>query len=225
MMVRDPIQDLRHYGRSLTDSVDPARTRAVVSRAMGPRAVGRSPLPRSVWPRRVAVLAAAAALFLLANVGLALAANRSVPGDPLYPVDRFYERVAQAVGLPVSPALERLEEAAVLVQRGEVPLALETAAEAMKQAGARGLEAAHDALLRAADETRAAGVGGEATAEIKERAAGLLVLAREVVEGAQAGQAPVPQAMRFAEEALRLAEPGAASDARWLSFSLPPIRD
>lgn len=199
----DPLQDLRRYASSLVESVDSGRARGVIAEA-----ATMHPVRRAFRGPRIGVLAAAATLFVLANTGLALAANPSVPGDLLYPVDRFYERVVGAVGGPGSPALERLEEAAVLVDRGEVSSALATAAEAMEQAGdAPDLEVAREALLRAASETEAgAGPGLEAAEEVRQGAAQLLVLAREVVDAARAGELPAPAARAFAEEALRLAE-------------------
>ena len=56
-------------------------------------------------------------LFVVANVGLATAANSAVPGDILYPVDRAYERVGTVLGASVTQ--ERISEAAVLLHRGE----------------------------------------------------------------------------------------------------------
>lgn len=198
----DPVEDLRRYGARLIDSVDPARARAVVDRAMASH-----PVRRPVWGRRIGALALAAALFVVANVGLALAADGSVPGDRLYRLDRFYERVAGALGFPGAPALERLEEASVLAQRGEVSLALATAAEAIEQAGdGAGLDAARRALSRAAGETAGLAPEVQGSLAVRERAARLLVLAREVVEGARVGQVPMGPAALIAEEALLLAE-------------------
>lgn len=75
--------------------------------------------------RRIAVLAAAAA-FLLAGSGVAVAADGSVPGDALYGMDRVMERLAVAmarspqaeVDAHLAQAAERLAEIDVLRARG-----------------------------------------------------------------------------------------------------------
>ena len=60
------------------------------------------------------------------NVGMAAAANGAVPGDVLYPVDLGYEYVVGLLGGDVGGAGERLEEASVLIERGQLERALDT---------------------------------------------------------------------------------------------------
>ena len=64
------------------------------------------------------------------NIGIAAASNSAVPGDLLYPVDRAFENVADLIGVDVGGATERLEEAAVLIARGQFDTAIEPIAAA-----------------------------------------------------------------------------------------------
>ena len=121
-----PIRDLRSYGDSLVDAADPSKGGRAAARALAQRQP--SPLIR-----RVVVVLSSAAVFVGANVGLAFAANPSVPGDPLYGLDRAYERVAGWLGIHQNLAAERFREAAELSDRGHLGAAFETASEAMDQ--------------------------------------------------------------------------------------------
>jgi hypothetical protein len=60
------------------------------------------------------------------NIGMAAAANSAVPGDILYPIDQAYENVIGLFGGNGNRAVERLEEASVLIARGQFDLAMET---------------------------------------------------------------------------------------------------
>jgi len=122
-------RDLRAYAEHLVASTDPSKGGYIARRAAA------QPLPRTGWARRVAVVLGSAGIFVGANVGLALAANASVPGDPLYGIDRAYEKIEAAIGLHPNLVAERFREAAALTQRGETTLAFETASEAMRQLG------------------------------------------------------------------------------------------
>ncbi|MDX2342219.1 MAG: hypothetical protein QNL12_00055 [Acidimicrobiia bacterium] len=64
------------------------------------------------------------------NIAIAAASNSAVPGDLLYPVDRAFENVADLIGVDVGGATERLEEAAVLIARGQFDIAIEPIAAA-----------------------------------------------------------------------------------------------
>jgi hypothetical protein len=121
-----PIRDLRSYGDSLVNAADPSKGGRAAARALAQRQP--SPLIR-----RVVVVLSSAAVFVGANVGLAFAANPSVPGDPLYGLDRAYERVAGWLGIHQNLAAERFREAAELSDRGHLGAAFETASEAMDQ--------------------------------------------------------------------------------------------
>lgn len=94
--------------------------------------------PPRVRARRAAVLVASALGFGLGNTALALAAQPSVPGDALYGVERVYEQVASLVGIQLGSPSERVEEAAVLLERGDVVGARALVAEALGDAGAPG---------------------------------------------------------------------------------------
>jgi hypothetical protein len=123
-----PIRDLRAYGGALIDAASPTEGGRLAARVL------TEPI-RAPWARRVVVVLSSVAVFAGANVGLAFAANPSVPGDPLYGVDRAYERVATAFGIHQNLAAERFQEAAELSQRGELAAAFETASQAMEHLG------------------------------------------------------------------------------------------
>jgi len=124
-----PIRDLRSYADHLIGRADPNRGGYIAARADS-----QSPT-RAPWLRRVAVVLGSAGILVGANVGLALAANSSVPGDTLYGIDRAYEKIEVAIGFHPNLAAERFREAAALTQRGETALAFETASEAIRQIG------------------------------------------------------------------------------------------
>jgi hypothetical protein len=79
------------------------------------------------------VALASLGFLVFGNLGIAAASNSAVPGDLLYPVDRAYESAAGLVGLDLGGAPERLEEAAVLIDRGEFETAIEPLAAAAAQ--------------------------------------------------------------------------------------------
>lgn len=100
---------------------------------------------------RVATGAAAITVVLGSGAGVAIAADGAAPGDPLYGLDRALETVAIGDG----GAVERLKEAAVLVEAGHLADGLEHAAEilAANHGGESGdaSEAASEALRTAAE--------------------------------------------------------------------------
>src|SRR5690606_17802627 len=78
-------------------------------------------LPRLVF--------AGLAVLVVANLGTAALADSAVPGDFLYPVDRAYEELADLVGFGGDRGEERLEEATVLADRGELLAAVDHIAD------------------------------------------------------------------------------------------------
>jgi len=86
-----------------------------------------TPVPVRRVLLRARPIIAAALLFVMGNAGLAAASDGAVPGDLLYPLDRAYEAVGTVLGFQHDTQAERLEEAIVLLDRGEVTEAIETA--------------------------------------------------------------------------------------------------
>ncbi|MEA2001701.1 MAG: hypothetical protein U9N84_07430 [Actinomycetota bacterium] len=74
------------------------------------------------------VAIASMGLMVFGNIGMAAATDSAVPGDLLYPIDRAYESVAGLVGVDVGGPTERMEEASVLLARGDFELAVQTIA-------------------------------------------------------------------------------------------------
>jgi hypothetical protein len=112
------LRELRRYARTLINEAAAAPVGVV---PMAP------PARRPAWSQPFAATVAAAALvFVTAGVA---AADSSVPGDLLYPVDRAAEQVGSWFGIGGDAPGERVAEAGVLLARGEVVAALETASE------------------------------------------------------------------------------------------------
>ncbi len=131
-MTEHPAHDaLRVYASGLEDEVSSAAVHRAVRRAMAAE-------PTRFRLRRTAVVLASALGFGLGNAALALAAQPSVPGDALYGVERAYEWVASLVGIQLGSPEERLDEAAILLERGDVAGARALVAEALGDAGAPG---------------------------------------------------------------------------------------
>lgn len=114
MIPRDPITDLKRFAEALTAEVPEARAHAAVFRA-------RQTQPRGALVVRRIVLATGMAVFL--NIGLAAAANPSIPGELLYPIDRAYERLTGFFG--VDHRGERIHEAAQLAGSDRQPEAIQ----------------------------------------------------------------------------------------------------
>jgi hypothetical protein len=85
--------------------------------------------------RRVAVVVSSGAFLLVVMTGIGVAADRAIPGDLLYPLDRALE----AVGLTSDIVEERLQEAIALIERGETELAIVTANEALAELSRSGV--------------------------------------------------------------------------------------
>ena len=122
---------LRAYASRLEDEVSPGVTHRGVRKAMAAE-------PARLRLKRTAVVVASALGFGLGNTALALAAQPSVPGDVLYGVERAYERVAALVGIQLGSPEERLDEAKVLIERGDLMAARALVVEALGDAGVPG---------------------------------------------------------------------------------------
>jgi hypothetical protein len=111
----------------------------------------RTPSPRrSGWmlQRRFAG-ALGAAVLLTGMTGVAVAADRAAPGQALYGLDRAME----AMGIGDGGPPERIIEAQLLFQRGEVPEAIAQAAQAVEESAGAG-ESGEQSL--SAEEAKAA---------------------------------------------------------------------
>lgn len=151
-----------------------------------------------------AIVGGALVLFGVANLGLAHAAEDAVPGDALYGLDRTYERVADLFTGIKDRTAERLEEARALVsERGRVSDGLAHAAAALSQIEMTGLDAAVEALSRAASETEAleSVEGQRITQALRAEAAELLTIATRVAAAATGGEDPSEVAEEFAKQA------------------------
>lgn len=122
----DPLNDLRRYARDLERQVPPERAHNRVTMVL-------AETHRTRRPRRTVIAIATAGVMALSNVALATVADPAVPGDVLYPVDRAYERAAAVVGLGGSNAPERIDEATVMLERGEAAVALSLVQEALAE--------------------------------------------------------------------------------------------
>ncbi|MEX2653734.1 MAG: hypothetical protein WD532_01755, partial [Acidimicrobiia bacterium] len=111
-----PFDDLRRYADDLASEVSPLAAQRAVRSAMSPH-VSR--------PRKVVVALVATGLLGISNVALAASADSAVPGDVLYGVDQAYEQVADFAGFGGPRVAERLQETTVLVERGELGVALD----------------------------------------------------------------------------------------------------
>lgn len=135
----DPFDALRRYAHHLESEVSPGVAEARVRRAMAEPAGARR-------PRRLVVTAATAGLLAISNVAMAAVADPAAPGDTLYGVDRAYERLAGLIA-DGNHAVERIDEAEVVAERGDRVEALSLVREALDEIAATGNTAAVDELL------------------------------------------------------------------------------
>ena len=77
------------------------------------------------------------AFMLVSMTGVGVAADRAIPGEFLYPLDRALE----ALGVSSDLVEERLQEAIALLERGEMALAIATSNEALAELGRSGVTA------------------------------------------------------------------------------------
>ena len=129
---RNPTSDrLRRLASRYEAGVGRGRAEQIAARAIT-RAHRRSSVGR-----RLAVAVSTGAFMLVSMTGVGVAADRAVPGDFLYPLDRAME----AVGFSSDLVEERLLEAISLAERGDMVLAVETANEALDELGRSGVTA------------------------------------------------------------------------------------
>jgi hypothetical protein len=120
MMTMNPLDDLRSYARHLAEEVPGEMARLRVERAIA----------APPQPRKALVAVAVAVLLTSSNVALATIADPAAPGDALYRFDRAYERLADLVG-EADHSTERLDEAALMLERGRASEALALVREAL----------------------------------------------------------------------------------------------
>ena len=111
------LNELRSLGEHLQSQVSPERSRQVAIAALAAQRRRRS--------LRWVPATVGASIFLVGNVALAATSDRALPGELLYPADRAYEWLADLV-VNSDRTPERVEEALILIERGETALALET---------------------------------------------------------------------------------------------------
>jgi hypothetical protein len=129
---RNPTSDrLRRLASRYEAGVGRGRAEQIAARAIT-RAHGRSSVGR-----RIAVAVSTGAFTLVSLTGVGVAADRAVPGDFLYPLDRALEKV----GLTSDIVEERLLEAITLAERGDMVLAVQTANEALDELARSGVTA------------------------------------------------------------------------------------
>lgn len=108
----DPLEALRAYARQLSDEAE-----SVPLARLQPA----SQLPsRSQWPSRVLAVVAIVAALALPGPILIQQVNAAVPGDRLYGIDLFFERVADRLGVSSNHTVERMEETMTLAARSDV---------------------------------------------------------------------------------------------------------
>lgn len=117
-----PFEELRRYADDLASEVAPFVAQRAVHRAMSPT-VSR--------PRKALVALAVTGLLGVSNVALAATADPAVPGEALYGIDRAYEQVADLTGFGGPRVAERLQEAGILVEQGELAAALDLVQETL----------------------------------------------------------------------------------------------
>ena len=118
----EPFDDLRRYADDLAAEVSPYTAQRAVRAGMA---------PRQRRPRKAIVALVATGLLGVSNVALAATADSAVPGDALYGVDRGYERVADLLGLGGPRVAERMQETGILIERGQVGMALDLVQETL----------------------------------------------------------------------------------------------
>ena len=117
-----PFDDLRRYADDLASEVSPLAAQRAVRSAMSPH-VNR--------PRKLVMALVVTGLLGVSNVALAAVADPAVPGDTLYKVDRTYERLVDFAGLGGPRVSERVYETGVLVERGNLGMALDLVHETL----------------------------------------------------------------------------------------------
>lgn len=135
---------------------------------------------------------------------MGLAADRAVPGDVLYPLDRALE----ALGFDSDLVEERLLEAITLAERGDMALAIETANEALAELGRSGVTATLPAVTPDTATLTAETVESQSTTTTENEDPGAAPIgSSEVDDGADDAADPASESTAAVEpvEALRLA--------------------
>ncbi|MDP8958029.1 MAG: hypothetical protein M3N51_02245 [Actinomycetota bacterium] len=209
-----PLADLRRYAEFLAATIDADEARRAVASA-----IGRVPLRSIRWRARIAATLAALVTLAGANAGLAVASDSAVPGDELYFFKRAYERVGPVIGFEVDPASERLEEAVVLVHRGDVPRSLSLTGEALANfEDVTDFQDARQALQDAVEEARLlhGTLGTVMSVDFRRDARDLVDIAGSMVQARREGQ----DLAQYVEH-LYLSARRVADQARTLRVSTP----
>jgi len=141
------LERLRAFASRYETATPFGRAGRIAARAV---AVAQSGSPHVFW-RRVVVAATVGATLSVSGFALGIVANRAVPGDLLYGVDRAYEAVGQAFGSQQPRTEERLVEALNLIDQGReadaVPLINEAVGDLSNQTGLPEVKAAYRKTL------------------------------------------------------------------------------
>jgi len=168
--LRPVIEALRARTQGQPDTASVAAMASVLAEAVrhpssdGIRKRSGASRPAAAWRRRAGYAAVAAILASFGIAGTAAAADGAAPGDLLYGIDRALEKV----GIGNGGSHERLQEAEVLVERGEVDDALHLAADALREQGDTASTALEDAAAILESN------GSENSAEVHARVAEML---------------------------------------------------
>jgi hypothetical protein len=152
---------------------------------------------------------------LVSLTGVGVAADRAVPGDFLYPLDRALERV----GLTSNLVEERLHEALILLERGQLTLAIATANEALVELGRSGVTVSFPEIIQVTDDTLAEVSTTTTNEQVIETAPAvedespILPTPPEVVVEAAAEPASPGETLRLAAEQLLASVRSAKSDS------------
>ncbi|MEA3502461.1 MAG: hypothetical protein U9R47_06775 [Actinomycetota bacterium] len=178
----DPFDDLRSYASDLVDAAPDLDASSL-------HLAGGSPVPNR--PHRFTVpamaLMGAAAMLLVAEVGIAVISNSAVPGDQFYGLDLLVEDALTTVGVPVDVASERIDEAEVLLERDELNEAIRTARVAYKEMDPPIIGSALVQLVRV-ESILAAGATPEVEDAVRDSFADLLNTTK-AAEGIEVGEA------------------------------------
>ena len=123
-----PFERLRRLAADYEAGVSHSRAEQLAAAAMlraRPQAIRRR------WP----TLVAAGAALAICIVGMGSLADRAVPGQVLYPLDRAYESVGELMGFNQNRTEERLVEALSLLDRGDSAYAVRLVNEALTDIG------------------------------------------------------------------------------------------
>ena len=179
-VIRAPIEVSRSEivaGALVGRAAATARSRILLE--VSPRAVTvrtRPPVMRPAWSLAVGVFAL---MMMFGSISVAVAADRSAPGDLLYGLDRALERV----GFGAGGVVERVVEAGLLVDRGRAAEAVTHLSDSIAEM-AGGADRYSATLVLAQLEGASARLGSNMAAEVAALKGTLLALLDDGVEGA-----------------------------------------